>query len=72
MTAPVYIVAIAVLASLILGICLGLWMARASLEWLAAQEQQARDWHARHVGSGMPTEEDEALTDDELRKRGFL
>lgn len=65
MTAPAYIVAIATLAGLILGVCIGLWLA--SLEWIEAQEQ-----HARHVGPGMPTEEDEALTDDELRRRGWL
>jgi hypothetical protein len=68
MTAPLSIVVIAVLVGLLLGVCIGLWLA--SLEWMDSQEQHARDWHSRHVGPGMPTEE--AESEDELRRRGWL
>jgi hypothetical protein len=60
MTAPAYIVVIAALVGLILGCCLGMWIA--DREW-------REDYDSRIAGPGMPTEKDEA---DELRKRGWL
>ena len=65
MTAPAYIVVIAVLVGLILGVMLGMWIA--DREWRNELDKEDR-FDSRLVGPGMPTEEEEA----EYRKRGWL
>jgi hypothetical protein len=66
MTAPAYIVLIALLVGLILGVMAGMWIA--DQEWRQDLDDADR-WDSRIAGPGMPTEEDEA---DELRKKGWL
>lgn len=65
MTAPVYIVIIAALVGLLLGACLGIWLA--NREWI---DEHETDMPSRIVGPGLPTEEAEDVED--WKRRGWL
>ena len=66
MTIPLWLVACAIAAALILGVILGLHIADRE------QVEREQPLPSRLVGPQLATEEHEAVTDDELRRRGFL
>jgi glycerol uptake facilitator-like aquaporin len=68
--APVFFVVIAALVGLIFGAVLGMWIA--DREWTERRREHAPDWHSRIAGPGLPTEEDEAATEEDLRIRRWL
>lgn len=65
--APLAVVVIAALAGLILGALLGMWIADRE-----HQEERDEQMSSRISGPGLPTEEHEAATEEELRLRRWL
>lgn len=66
MTIPLWLLASLVAGVLILGVILGLHIADRE------QVEREQPLPSRLVGPQLATEETEGLTDDELRRRGFL
>lgn len=66
MTIPLWLLASLVAGVLILGVILGLHIADRE------QVEREQPLPSRVIGPQLATEEHEAVTDDELRRRGFL